>query len=99
MTITLDLPPHMEAKLRETAARRDPENLRRLLADAVAPIVEALLRESAAAEPSSDTKLSAEEFENLLDQFAEEFDSLAGPNVAPLADEAVSRAGIYQDYP
>lgn len=99
MTITLELPPLMEAKLRETAARRDPEKLRRLLADAVAPIVEALLRERAATEPSSDAKLSGDEFENLLDRFAEEFDHLAGPYVAPLPDEAVTRAGIYRDHP
>ena len=99
MTITLELPPHVEAKLRETAARRDHDNLRRLLTDAVAPIVEALLREPAVAEPSSDAKLNADEFESLLDQFAEEFESLAGPNVGPLPDEAVTRAGIYRDHP
>lgn len=99
MTITLDLPPHMEAELRETAARRDPEALRRLLADAVTPIVEALLRESPAAKPSAAAELNADDFEALLDQFADEFETCAGPDVPPLPAEAVTRAGIYRDHP
>lgn len=88
MTITLELPPNVEAQLRENAARRDAEAMRRILAEAVAPTVEALLREPA---NDKDNRTDAE-FEALADE-------LAGmtPALPRLPDEAVNRAGIYAD--
>lgn len=91
MTITLDLTPDMEAQLRETVARRDAGAIRRFLAEALAPTIERLLRDSAS-EPS-------ENVEALLDQLADEFEASAGPDVAPLSDDAVTRAGIYREHP
>jgi len=93
MTITLDLTPDMEARLRAIAARRDSETIRQLLAEALAPTVEALLRK-----PASRTA-SEPELEALLDQLADEFEACAAPDVPPLPDDAVARAGIYRDHP
>lgn len=44
-------------------------------------------------------QLSHEEFETLLDELAEKFMELVGPNFPPLSDYAVSREGIYEDHP
>jgi hypothetical protein len=41
--ITLELLPAVEAQLRESAARRDVDTVRRLLVEALTPTVEALL--------------------------------------------------------
>ena len=88
MTITLELPPETESRLRQVVARRDAESLRCLLAEAVAPTVEALL-----AEPP-EPRLSNEEFNALLDELAK----CAG-DVPTLSDYAVSREDIYGDHP
>ena len=87
MTITLELPADVEARLREGAARRDAEAVRRILAEAVAPTVEALLREPA-------DRMTEVEFEALADELAD-----GAPALPRLPDEAVSRAGIYADHP
>jgi hypothetical protein len=42
-TITLQLSPELEQKLRESIARHDSQSIRQLLADAFAPTVEVLL--------------------------------------------------------
>ncbi|MCP4545839.1 MAG: hypothetical protein GY835_05155 [bacterium] len=39
------------------------------------------------------------ELEALLDQLADEFEACVGPDVSPLPDDAVTRAGIYRDHP
>jgi hypothetical protein len=92
MKITLELPPDVEAQLRESAIRRDTEGVRRLLVDAFTPTVEALLREPP-------DELTDAQFEALADQLADELSSCLGPNTPPLSDEAVSREGIYEGHP
>jgi antitoxin ParD1/3/4 len=92
MKITLELPPNVEAQLRESAARYDADAMRRLLVEAFTPTVEALLREL------PDT-LTDTEFEAVADQLAEELTASRRPNALALSDYAVSRAGIYEDHP
>lgn len=92
MKITLELPPHVEAQLRESAACHDADTIRRLLVEAFTPTVEALLQETPA-------ELTDAEFEAVADQLADELTASLGPNVPSLSDYAVSRAGIYEDHP
>ena len=91
MKITLELSPDVEAQLRESATRHDAEAVRRLLMEAVAPTVEALLREAP-------DELTDAEFETLAAQLADEVIACLGPSVPSLSDYAVSRAGIYEDH-
>jgi hypothetical protein len=44
-------------------------------------------------------QLSHEEFRTLVDELAEKFMELVGPDFQPLSDYAVSREGIYEDHP
>jgi hypothetical protein len=44
MTITFDMPPELEARVRESLARGDAAAAQRLLAEAFAPAVAAMLR-------------------------------------------------------
>ena len=92
MKITLELSPAVEAQLRESAARRDVDTVRRLLVEALTPTVEALLRETPG-------ELTNAEFATLADQLADELTACLGPNVPSLSDYAVSREGIYEDHP
>ncbi len=92
MTITLELSPEMEAKLREGIARHDAEGVRQVLADALAPTVEALLQQTP-------QQLSEDEFETLADQLADELAARIESQTPVLSDYAVSRAGIYEDHP
>jgi len=92
MKVTLELPPDIEAQLRESAARHDADAMCRLLIDAFTPIVEALLRELPA-------QLTDAEFEAMADQLADELTICRGLHVPALSDYAVSRAGIYEDHP
>ena len=92
MKITLELPPEVEARLRESATRYDTDAVHRLLVEAFTPTVEALLRELPDA-------LTNAEFEAVADQLADELTAYCGPNAPSLSDEAVSRAGIYEDHP
>ena len=92
MTITLELSPEVEAKLRAGIARHDAESILRLLAEALAPTVEALLRQTPA-------PLSADEFEALIEELADKLEVRIEPNVPVLSDYAVSRAGIYEIHP
>lgn len=92
MKVTLELPPDVEAQLRESAARYDADTVRRLLVEALAPTVEALLRELL------DTLTDAE-FEAVADQLANELIACRDPKAPVLSDHAVSRAGIYEDHP
>ena len=92
MKVTLELPPDVEAQIRESAARYDADTVRRLLVEALTPTVEALLREL------PDTLTDAE-FEAVADQLANELTACRDPNAPSLSDHAVSRAGIYEDHP
>lgn len=92
MKITLELPPDTEARLREHAARHDADGVRRLLADAFAPTVDSMLRETP-------PELTAAEFEALADDLAAGVAASRGPLAPALSDYAVSRAGIYEDHP
>ena len=92
MKITLELPPDVEARLRESAARYDADTVRRLLVEAFTPTVDALLRELPDA-------LTDTAFEAVADQLADELTACRRPNAPVLSDHAVSRAGIYEDHP
>ncbi len=92
MTITVELPDGIEAQLRESLARQDVERARRLLAEAVAPTVEALLRHAPA-------ELTETDFEAVASQLADQMAAYRGPKAPVLSDEAVSREGIYADHP
>lgn len=92
MKITLELPSDIEAQLRERVSRRDVKAVRRLLAEALAPTVEALLREKS-------EELADEEFEAVSDQLAHELTASLGSQTPLLSDDAVSREGIYADHP
>jgi antitoxin ParD1/3/4 len=92
MTITVELPTHIEAQLRENAARQDAATVRRLLAEAVEPVVETLLR-------ADSHRLDENEFETLADQLAEEMANRVGSPAPALSDYAVSREGIYEEHP
>ena len=94
MIITLELPPDMEAKLREGAARQDEETVRRLLTEAVAPTVEALLRDPSHGIARRADGLTDAEFESLADELVN-----MTPALPTLPDEAVSRESIYEDHP
>ncbi len=92
-TITLQLSPELEQKLRESIARHDTQSIRQLLADAFAPTVEILLGQK------TDTKIHDDEFEVLADQLADDFAACVGSDALPLSDYAVSREGIYEEHP
>ncbi len=88
MTLTLDLSPEVESQLRQIIARHDAAAAKRLLADALAPIVETLLHQPVGPPSSA-------EFQAKLDRLVTE----AGKDLPVLSDHAVSREGIYGDHP
>ena len=92
MKITLELPPNVEAQLRESVTRYDADAVRRLLVEAFTPTVDALLRELPDA-------LTDTAFEAVADQLADELTACRRSNASVLSDHAVSRAGIYEDHP
>ncbi len=92
MTITLELPPEVQARLQAKLAYRDAESMRQLLADAFAPTVEALLQQAP-------NQMNEDEFEAVADLLADEFAACVKAKTPPLSDYAVSRAGIYEDHP
>jgi hypothetical protein len=98
MTIVLTLSPEMEAKLRESAASRDAETLRRLLEEAMAPsldaAVEALLRDPSSGLARPADGLTDAEFDALVDELV-----TMTPVLPPLPDEAITREHIYADHP
>jgi hypothetical protein len=47
----------------------------------------------------SDRKLSDEEFEQLADLLADEFEKRLPPDYKPLSDYAFTRESIYEDHP
>lgn len=97
-TITLQLSPELEQKLRESIARRDAQSLRLLLADAFAPTVEELLEKTS---PQFNIRELADEdeLEASVDRLLDEFELSISSNLPTLSDYAVSREGIYEDRP
>lgn len=98
MVITLELPPEVEAKLREDAARRDTEAVRRLLTEALTPVVDAtvhaLLHDPARGALPRGDGLTDEEFETLVDELITKFSALPA-----LSDGAITREAIYEAHP
>ena len=92
MTITLEIPHDIAMQIREHAARGNADAIRRLLIEALGPIVEALIRRQ------TPSPLSDDAFEMLADQLADEFMAYVGPECPPLSDYAVSREGLYEDH-
>lgn len=87
MTITLELSPEQEHRLRAGAAQQDVQAVREILLEAVDSTIGGLLR-------TSGDRPKATPLPALLDKIATGF--LDAP---ALSDEAVSRAGIYADHP
>jgi len=92
MTITLELSPELQARLRTNIARRDSESIRQLLADTFTPKVEALFQQM-------HSQIDDDEFEVVADLLADEFASYVKSTTPALSDYAVSRAGIYEEHP
>ena len=90
MTITVFIPPEIEKELIENISNGNKDAVRHLLVDAVEPKVEELMNNKA--------QYTVEELQSMLDKLIEEFMSCVGPDVPPLSDYAVSRAGIYEDH-
>lgn len=101
MTVTLELSSEVEAKLRESIARKDAESASRVLAEAFAPAVENMLKSQEIEEllQKSPDELSNEEFEALADQLADETERMIAPGTPPLSDYALSRESCYEDHP
>jgi len=92
MTITLELPPETQAILRANIARHNAESVCQLLAEALAPTVEALLQQTP-------HQINNDEFETVADLLADEFAANIKSTTPTLSDYAVSRAGIYDGHP
>jgi hypothetical protein len=92
MTITLEVPPHLEARLREYLASGDPADVQGLLAAAFASAIEAILS------ARERVPLSDAEFEALMDELDNrEAGAEVGPAIHP--DETFNRESIYGDHP
>ena len=87
MTITLELSTEQEKLLEEGAARHSAEVVRQVLLQAVDAAVPKILAHSTG-QPTAD------DFQRTLDALATDF-----ADSPPLSDDAVSREGIYGDYP
>jgi antitoxin ParD1/3/4 len=92
MTITIEVPTELEARIRASAAHGDVEAVRKLLLEAVSPVAISLTSQPAA-------ELTDQEFESLLDELDQITLETAGDNPPVLSDYAVSRASIYEDHP
>lgn len=90
MTITVYIPPDIERQLNENISNGDKDAVRYLLVDAIEPKVEELM--------NNKPQYTVEELQSMLDKLIDEFMSCVGPEVPPLSDYAVSRAGIYEDH-
>jgi hypothetical protein len=87
MTITLNLSPEQEQRLRAGTAHQDAQTVREVLLQAVDSTVQELLSSSARQDKARDLS-------DLLDKIA------ADLRDAPvLPDEALTREGIYGDHP
>ncbi|MDQ3247662.1 MAG: hypothetical protein M3Q45_00500 [Chloroflexota bacterium] len=92
ITITLELSPELQAKLREGIARQDTERVYQLLVHAFAPTVETMLQQSP--EPRE-----GDTFDVMATQLADLLATYQTVTMPPLSDYAVSRASIYEEHP
>ena len=92
MTITLEVPPHLEGPLRDRMARDGDAEVQRLLEAAFACALQAMLVETP-------PPLSDAEFEALADELTDEWEADGGPRDRVPADDIISREDIYRDRP
>ena len=93
ITVTLELSPEQEAKLRTYIDRQDSESMSQLLVEAFVPTVEALLDRNGDRTVDNDSN-----FEATADRLADEFATCFTSHPPTLSDYATSRAGIYEDH-
>lgn len=91
LQVTLTLSPELERKIRAGIKRQDHDLVRRLLADALTPTVEALMGETTSPLQNNEWEVTA----NLL---ADELQKFLPQNRPILSDYAVSRESIYEDH-
>ena len=91
LQVTLTLSPELERKIRTGIKRQDHDLVRRLLADALTPTVEALMGETTSPLQNNEWEVTA----NLL---ADELQNFLPQNRPILSDYAVSRESIYEDH-
>ena len=96
-TITLQLSPELEQKLRESIARHDAQSIQQLLANAFAPTVKALLEQTPYQSHEQEWE-DEDELEASIDRLLDECGLYVG-SLPTLSDYAVSREGIYEDHP
>lgn len=98
MIIKLEIPPEMEAKLREDGRKHGLASVRRLLAEAMTPVVDAAVQTLTQDLPDGviqgADQLSDAEFEALIDELV-----VIAPSLPSLPDSAISREAIYDDHP
>ena len=83
-SMTIELPEAVYQSLSEEAKQKGKE-----AEDVAADLLEML---------TTDRKLSDDEFEQLADLLADEFEKRLPANAKPLSDYAMSREGIYEDH-
>jgi hypothetical protein len=91
MTLTFEVPPDMEAKLREYMAGRDAAFVQAELDGAFSGALALLL-------VNYKKPLTLAEFDALWDELDDEWEADGGAEGAFLSDEAVSREGLYEDH-
>ena len=87
MTITLNLSPEQEQRLRAGTADQDPQAVREVLLQAVDSTVQELLGSSARQTKTRDLSALLDEIATIL------------KDAPVLPDEALTREGIYGDHP
>ncbi|MDM8526016.1 hypothetical protein QUF80_21800 [Desulfococcaceae bacterium HSG8] len=92
MPITVEIPPHIENRIRANIVLGHVNTARILLEEAFTPALEALMHDE---HDETFSHLSDEEFEALSDQLADELLAYGDPDRYPLSDDAVSREGFY----
>jgi antitoxin ParD1/3/4 len=92
MTITLDLPPELEQRLRESDARGDEAAFQALLVEAIGPTVKAQLHE-----PAPPDRLRTADLQRRLNAL-QGFVASASQRKVPLPEEATARASFYADH-
>jgi hypothetical protein len=89
--VTLLLPPEKESELRKSVAQDDRKRAKEILVEAIDPTLDAMLTKQTK-EPIDFDAIIAE-----LDRITADAFGLEGPPQLP--DEALTRAGIYQNHP